>query len=350
MRQQIQKDNMAEWQLSMPAEVGVDPRMLDQAYEIAAKYAPLHCLLVVRFGRLIAERYFGKNNQQTAFNIHSTAKSILSALVGIALNEHILTDLDEPIAHWLPEYFKPGTDPSKSEITLKHLLTMSAGLGWIENYTTLRRWRHSPDRVKYVLDLSMVGTAGRRFVYNTGLTHLLSVILTRASGMTTPALARKFLFDPLGVGVARWMTDSQGYYIGGSDMCLTARDMARFGLLYLQHGMWNGRSIVPTQWVNISTRPQISLRQPGFWHPAYTDYGFLWWLRKLAGHDAIVASGYAGQIIFIVPVLDLVVVTTATARIPNANVMKQSNQIEELVESYVIPAVKPGESSQAIRD
>jgi CubicO group peptidase (beta-lactamase class C family) len=116
--------------------------------------------------------------------------------------------------------------------------------------------------------------------------------------------------------------------------------MLRFGQLYLPQGEWDGQTVVPAAWVAESTRPQIQLKQPGFWHPAYTHYGYYWWLRKLQDHAAWVASGYAGQLIFVIPDLDMVIVTTADANVPFSSVMKQSNLIEDMIADLVIPSVK----------
>jgi CubicO group peptidase (beta-lactamase class C family) len=339
MNDVVSVTSTVDWPLSAPASQGVDAQQLAAAYDMAAEFMPLYSLLVVRHGALVGERYFGRHNAHSAFNIKSASKSVLSLLVGIALEQGVLLSIDQPIAAWLPEYFNGQTDPRKYDITLRHLLTLSAGLGWVENASGVRRWRHSPDWAQFALDLPLVGTPGRQFNYCTPLTHLLSVILTRASGMSTLDYAQRFLFSPIGAQAIRWKTDPQGYAVGGSEVCLTARDMARLGVLVAQRGNWNGQQIVPAAWIDASTHPQIALRQPGFWQPAYTDYGYLWWLRQFRGMDAAVASGYAGQLIIVIPALDTVVVTTADTDTPFSSAMSQSRQIETLVEEHVLPAL-----------
>lgn len=335
---------VGEWRLTVPEEQGIDPVALATAYDQAAKMAPLHSLLVARHGALVGEHYYDHFHLHSIFNIKSASKSVLSMLVGIARREGLIGELGQPISGWFPEYFGSQTDLRKQRITLWHLLTMSAGLGWIENAGTVRRWRHSEDWVRFVLDAPMVSEPGRQFNYNTGLTHLVAVILARAVDTSLQTFAERHLFGPLGVHVARWKTDPQGNNIGGTDICLTARDMAKFGQLVLQQGRWGDRALIPPEWVAESTRAQIALRQPGFWHPAYTDYGYYWWLRTLGGHAAVVASGYAGQLIFVVPALDLIVATTTDADVPFTSVMKQSNQIEDLIETFVIPSIQESET------
>jgi CubicO group peptidase (beta-lactamase class C family) len=329
-----------DWPLAAPEAHGVDPAALAAAYNTASAMPPLHSLLVVRRGHLVGERYFGRQNVHTVLNVKSVSKSILSVLVGIALREGFLRDLNQPIAELLPEFFGPETDAIKRQITLRHLLTMSAGFKWFENASHLRRWQRSSDWVKYVIDLPLADPPGVRFNYNTTLTHLVSVILSRATNMSTLMFADEYLLGLMGVTIKRWKTDPQGYHIGGSDICLTARDMAKIGQLILTQGNWQDRQLVSAEWVRESTRPQIALPSEGFWHPAYTNYGYLWWLRQFGGHAAAVASGYGGQIIFVVPDLEAVIITTASADVPYTTVMQQSNAIEDFVENSIIPSIQ----------
>ncbi len=329
-----------QWPVAEPGTVGMRANQLEAAYDMAARLGALYSLLVARQGQLVGEQYYGRCTPRSAVNVRSVTKSVVSALAGIALREGILRSLDTPIAEWLPEAAEPQADPRAREITLRHLLTMSAGLRWIENTGGLRRLHHSPDWVRFTLALPSVNPPGQPFNYNTTLTHLTSVILTRASGMSTLALAERFLFEPLGVPAPRWKTDPQGYNIGGADLYLTPRQMLMFGQLYLQQGAWGGQQLVPPDWVRQSTHEQIALDRPGFWNVAYTSYGYYWWLRRYHGHAAAVASGYAGQHVIVVPDLDLVVVTTANADVPYSGVMKQANLIESVVDDYVIPSLQ----------
>jgi CubicO group peptidase (beta-lactamase class C family) len=332
--------NRVEWKWSSPAQQDVDPIALATAFDEIARFQPLRSVLIARHGFLIGEYYADARVRATAINVHSVSKSILSLLVDIALREKWLPDLNQSIAVWLPEYFDAYTDARKRSITLRHLLTMSAGLGWIENPPSIRNWWGSADWVRYALSLPMVALPGRQFTYNTALTHLLSVILARASGMSTRALSERYLFGPLGIEVADWTTDPQGYHIGGTHIYLRPLDLLTLGQSVLARQLPDQAAIIPAAWITESTHSQIELRQPGFWHPAYKDYGYLWWLRKMQSHDVVVASGYAGQLVIIVRKLGLVITTTADDTIPFANVMKQSNLIEGIVEDLIIPAVQ----------
>jgi CubicO group peptidase (beta-lactamase class C family) len=330
----------AHWPTSTPEAQGMNVNQLQAAGDAAAQISPFYSLLIARNGQLIGEHYYRHCSAQTAVNVHSVTKSVVSALVGVALREGFIQSLEQPIRTWLPEYEDPQAVAHQQALTLRHLLTMSAGLGWVENTGGLRRLYHSPDWAHFALTLPVIRQPGQQFNYNTTLTHLTSIILTRACGMNTLALAEKYLFEPLGIPTPRWKTDPQGYPIGGTDLYLTPRQMLTLGQLYLQQGRWGKNQLVPQDWVYESTHEQIALNRPGFWNPAYTAYGYYWWLRQYKGYAAVVASGYAGQHIIVIPALNLVVVTTANADVPFSGVMKQANQVEAIIEEYVIPSIQ----------
>jgi CubicO group peptidase (beta-lactamase class C family) len=334
---------MHEMPVCAPEAQGVIPDLLTKAYAQAAAYKPLHSLLIARNGFLVGEAYFGEQQRKSTLNIKSATKSVISMLVGIALSQGLLRDVHQPLMELLPEYFTAQSDVRKRSLTLWHLLTMSAGLGWIENAGSLRHWHHSEDWAQFALNLPVIATPGNQFSYNTTLSHLLSIVLTRVSGMSTLEYAQQHLFGPLGIAKSRWKTDPQGCNIGGTELYLTSREMLKLGQLYQQDGVWRDRIVVPQQWVPNSTRQQMTLRKNGFWHPAYTGYGYQWWLRNMAGYPAAVASGYGGQFIYIVPDIRLVVVTTAHSDVPYGVVMQQSNTIEDIIEQYVMPAITKAE-------
>src|SRR3990172_4759605 len=144
-------------------------------------------------------------------------------------------------------------------------------------------------------------------IYSTGSTHLLSAILTQATGMSTLEFGRKHLAGPLGISLPAWMQDPQGIYFGGNEMLLTPRDMVTIGELYLGGGALDGQRIVPESWVEASFTPRGRSRFSG------RQYGYGWWIRELGGHDVYYAWGYGGQFIFIVPDLELVVAMTSSS-------------------------------------
>ena len=291
----------AGWKTAAPEEYGFDTNALAAAIQQAPQICPqLHSLLVVRQGRLVVERYFNQTSEKDAWNVKSASKSMISALIGVALEQGYIRSLDQPAIDFFPEYRAQLDDPRKSRITIRHLLTMTAGLEWSENGPITFRWLRSRDRVGFTWKSKLVAEPGTRWNYSTATTHLLSAILTKATGTNTLAFARRALFDPLGASVDRWDQDRQGYYIGGSEVYLTPRDMAKFGYLYLNRGRWDGKQIVPESWVQASTEQSNS-----------AQYGFLWWMDTFEGRPIYFAQGFGGQHIVVVPHLDVVVVTTA---------------------------------------
>ena len=291
-----------DWKISTPEAQGVDSRkLLEMFQDIQAKGGGgLHSLLIVRNGYLIAEGYLAPYHKETLHNVKSATKSILSALVGIALEKKYLKSLDQKVSDFYPEYV---SDPRKKEITLRHLLTMTAGLAWSYDQETTSPV--SPTDLESWKVVPMRDAPGEKFEYNTMLAHMMSAILTKASGKSTKEFADTFLFRPLGISDEKWSQDNKGIYIGGSELFLRPRDMAKFGLLTLNKGVWNGRQIVPRAWVEESTSPKLSIG-PDRYYPTVIRYGYWWWIPDRSYQ----ARGYNGQYIIIRPDLNMVVVVT----------------------------------------
>jgi CubicO group peptidase (beta-lactamase class C family) len=276
----------------------------------ASKNLPrLHSLLVDWRGQTIVERYYNGHGPNRLANIKSASKSVISALVGIAINQRLVSGVTQPIATFFPGLLQGGANADKREITIEDLLTMQSGLESTSNrnYGT---WVQSRDWVRHALGRPMLVAPGTTMTYSTGNTHLLSAILTKVSGTSTWRFAQDVLATPLGFSLARWPQDPQGIYFGGNDMLMTPRQMVAFGRLYLNGGRLGARQIVPAEWVEASfVRRARSLREDDRF------YGYGWWIRELAGREAYYAWGYGGQYIFLVPDLDLVVVTTSSSTV-----------------------------------
>jgi len=292
------------WEMGTPESVGMSSALLEKAAQNLAQVPQSLSFLVIRRGVLVFERYFHGSAKLHSNNIHSASKSILSALTGIALREAFLHSVDQKISTILsPRYTVPE---NKKNLTVRHLLTMSGGLAWTEDETEyeieVRR-----DWVKAILALRPIKPVGETFFYNTGLTHLLSAVLTEASGLSTSALAKKYLFKPLGATFEHWGHDPQGYNSGGYNLYLTPRAMAKFGQLYLQQGVWHGQQIVPQAWVEESLQVQSTV-------DSTRDYGYLWWLPKFHNHAVKKMWGFGGQFVYLIPGSDTIVVMTADTK------------------------------------
>ena len=278
---------------------------LESAAKSAAALPRLRSLLVSHRGALVLERYFNGARAAQPANIKSASKSVISALIGIAVSRGLM-DVDQKIAGYFPE-LATDPEPRKRDITVEDLLTMRSGLESTSgrNYGA---WVQSPNWVRFILRRPLIDPPGTRVEYSTGSSHLLSAILTRAARMSTWQFAQEELAKPLGFPLAKWTQDPQGIYFGGNEMLMTPRQMVRFGELYLNGGKAGDRQILTQSWID---RTRVS-RGRSRWG-SDREYGYGFWIRDLAGQSCYYAWGYGGQFIFMIPSADLVVVTTSRA-------------------------------------
>jgi CubicO group peptidase (beta-lactamase class C family) len=302
-------------------------------------FPTLLSVLIVRHSSLVFEHYFQGCRAQDSANVKSVTKSIVSALVGIALRERYLTSLDQRLLEFFPQDFPTGGDPRKREITLRHLLTLRSGLLWVESSTeSLPALFASDHWVRHGLSLPLAYAPGEVFAYSTLDAHLLSAVLTQVTGMSTLVFANRSLFGPLGSRATTWVTDPQGYNIGGSELYLTPRNLAKIGYLYLRRGHWEGQQLLPEEYVKDSSRTQVN-PNGGFVVP--DTYGYLWWVSTIGPYASYYAIGYGGQTIYVIPALDVVLVTTARWDVP-ADLGAGPRTFllaHDLAEQFVLPAV-----------
>ena len=294
----------------------------------AAELPRLRSLLVSHQGELLAERYFRGATPERRANVKSVSKSIVSALVGIAIQQGHLRGVDQPLADFYPEL---RSDSAKREITIGNLLSMQAGLEGT-SFGNYGRWVSSPNWVRFALNRPMDDAPGGRMIYSTGNTHLLSAVLTRATGQSTWSYAQKVLFEPLDINLGAWPTDPQGIFFGGNDMRLTPRQMVRFGELYRNGGAYGGRQIVPAAWIQESWRPRTVSPWNGH------RYGLGWWSRPAGQRTVYFAWGYGGQYIFVIPDLDLTIVATSDPDAPSRD-GGHLRAIHRMVDEEIIPAI-----------
>ena len=325
-------------QLAAPAAVaaptrGLDSTLVARAYAQAATLPRLHSLLVARHGALLHEQYFQGRSADRRANLKSASKSIISALVGIAIAEGQLRGLEQPIAPFFPQYTGAGTDSLLRRVTIGHLLSMQAGLE-PTSFGNYGEWVASGNWVRYALTRPFVDEPGGRMLYSTGSTHLLSAILTRATGMSTLAYARSRLMEPIGIELAGWTRDPQGIYFGGNELALRPRELLRFGELYRNGGRYQGVQIVPEAWIEASWVRRTTSPFNGH------GYGLGWWIRRSGAHDVYFAWGYGGQYLFIVPDLELTVVMTSDAAAERAG--GHLRALHDLLDSFLVPAAERG--------
>ncbi|MGK2961226.1 MAG: serine hydrolase domain-containing protein [Gemmatimonadaceae bacterium] len=287
------------------SRIALDTSRLANAYERASKLPRLRSFIVQWKDSVVREEYYGAGAADRRTNIKSASKSIISALTGIAMAQGKIRGTDQTIGELLPAETR-GLDSLKRSITVGELLSMQAGLE-PTSFGNYGGWVQSSNWVRNALSRPMVAEPGGRMLYSTGSTHLLSAIITRATGMSTHRFAQEHFAEPLGIELGQWPRDPQGIYFGGNDMYLTPRDMLKIGALYLHRGEIEGRRIVPSAWVDSSFVPRTVSPFNG------NRYGYGWWMRSAGGQAIHYAWGYGGQFIFVVPGMDLVVVMTSDA-------------------------------------
>ena len=315
---------------AMAAAPAVPQDRYASAREAAATLPRMHALLVSHRGQLVLEYYARGYNAGRLANIKSASKSIIAALVGIAIDRKLIAGVREPIARWFPE-LRQHADPRRQAITVEDLLTMRSGLestsgGNYGQWVTSRNW------VRYALERPMVSDPGTSMEYSTGTSHLLSAILTRASRKSTHQFATDVLARPLGLTLARWPRDPQGIYFGGNEMLMTPRQMIAFGELWRNRGRARGSQVVPAAWVDTSCQPRTRSR----WDPD-REYGYGWWMQSFNGERACFAWGFGGQYILVFRDLDLVVVVTS-ATTDSDERRGYRRQLFDLLEAHVLPA------------
>ncbi len=303
-------DSTADRYPLAPAEQ-VDAQGLEDARAALAARPDVRSCLVERNGVLVMEEYFGEASAATPFDVRSITKSIMSILVGIALERGSLRSLDQTVGDVLGAAV-PGIPQEKAQISIRHLLTMTSGLPWRELGSTEQDygpWVASADQLRWILDRPLDHEPGTYWHYNTGASHILSAILTEAARQNARDFAQERLIGPLGGEVGPWPSDSRGYNFGGHGISLTARTLVKVGRLFLDDGVFQGRRIVSAEWVRESTMTRFSTSNA----LAYgSGYGYLWWTGSdpRTGQRFYFATGYGGQFIVNVPAKNATIVAT----------------------------------------
>jgi CubicO group peptidase (beta-lactamase class C family) len=314
------------------------PVTLDMTAKAASEIPNVRSVLVSWKDEVLLERYSKGIQPARLANIKSVSKSVMSALVGIAIERKILPAVKQPIESYFPEVLRTDKDVARKNITIENLLTMQSGLESTSN-RNYGAWVLSSNWVRYALTRPLTNSPGTRMVYSTGNTHLLSAILTKATGKNTWQFAQEALAKPLGFTLARWPQDPQGIYFGGNDMLMTPRQMLTFGRLYLNRGRNGEVQVVPASWVEESFKVHAESTRE---RERY--YGYGWWIRDLAGYRSHYAWGYGGQFIFVVPELELVVVLTSASDVETR--ARNLPNAYELMENFVIPHIVQRQQSQ----
>lgn len=327
--QTAQEPAKEDMEFARPEEQGMDSGLLEKA-DASISNSSVLSFIVMRNGVVVHEKYPGDFGPEAYNNVFSVTKSVISALTGISIREGYIGGTEDRISEYLPQHIEGLEEKGWRDITVKHLLTMTPG--FLED---LGKWTNSEDWVKATFQLPLAFRPGERFQYANSASHMMSVILTEASGISTYELAEKYLFKPMGITDKKWAKDPGGYYTGYANLFLRPRDMAKFGYLYLNKGKWEGRQLIPEEWVEESTSVKYDFNTADS-DGSINGYGYKWWITDVSGHYMYSALGYGGQSINVLPELGLVVVFTA---LPDSPVPFTDEHRMMVLSDYIIPAV-----------
>jgi CubicO group peptidase (beta-lactamase class C family) len=301
-------------------------------------------VLLIKKGKLVLEEYFYQYDRDRLHQLRSATKSVVSALVGIALDKKLIASKAEKVVSFFPEYQIKNLSAEKRAITIEHLLANASGLACEDNNEASpgeeQKMNASRDWVRFILDLPMVDAPGETGRYCSGGVILLGRIVEKASGKSLPDFAAEHLFGKLGISNYRWnFKPDNSSFDDACQLHLRPRDMAKLGLLYMNEGQWKGKQILPQEWVRASLSRHSVVRG--------TDYGYLWWRQWLNVNgtrmDGVTAKGNGGQRIYLWPSLGLIVVITGS----NYNEQSPSDEIQI---KYILPATMKSKAEETRAD
>lgn len=271
-------------------------------FEKIIKKDKIDSVIVQRDNAVIFEYFRNNKMKEKQHKIYSVTKSILSALIGIAIDKGYIENVNTPIINYFPEFNK---DKEDQRITIKHLLTMTSGLHWPGNNGMIP----SKNWVDFVLNQDVDHPPGQEMVYSCGSSQLLSAILQKTTGLNTEVFARKHLFSPLGITDYKWNRDAQGIAIGGFGLTMKTIDILKIGTLYVNKGQWKSKQIVSSKWIEESTSPKVKVSDGTF-------YAYHWWNKQFNNEIGriVLAMGHEGQYIILAPDYQLVAVMTSSIK------------------------------------
>ena len=344
-----------EWETVKPESVGLASKPFDAMREAvnSGTFKRIGSVLVARHGKMVSEDYF-EGSRSTLRQTRSATKSITSILIGIAIDKGFLSGVDARVMSFFPDK-QPvkNPDPRKEEITVEDFLTMSSLLECDDNNMFSRgheeRMYLLEDYVKFTLDLPIKGFPswasrpedspyGRSFSYCTAGTATLGGVLERATKMGVPEFAKKFLFNPMGIGNAEWAPTPSGLVMTGGGLGLESQDLLKLGQLYLSKGTWRGKQLLSKEWVENSTRPHVHVDDTDYVKD--TDYGYLWWLKSFEAGGKKFPSfnmlGNGGNKVSVFPTLNMVATITSA----NYNNRAAHQQTDRMLSDYILASIQ----------
>ena len=329
----------AQFEISTPEKEGLDSNAIEKAVNAADEIEDLRSLLVVKNGKLISESYFQIKEDPRPQWVASVTKSIVSLLVGIAVDKGHIPSENLPIKPYFDEYYTEKERALKEKIKIVDLLQMRSGLSFADvdywftydtkpGYTYTDYW-YADNAKDYALQFDMVANPGEQYLYNTPAVNLLTTTINHSAGMTAGEFADKYLFDPLGIKKYVWLHDSEEYYRGSHVIYIRPRGLAKIGQVVLNNGVYNSKQIVSSSWLEKS----FTVHEHHVWPEVFDaanvklGYGYLWYISNINDYEVRIAYGYGGNFIIIVPKKNLVIVTTANSEVSFENAIANPSKI-----------------------
>ena len=327
-----------------PVKNGVSQLTLNVIKQEVSSIPKLKSLLIARNNKLIFEEYYSQKDSQYPHHVWSVTKSVMALLTGIAIDKNYITSEDTNINSYFPEYFEGDHDQRKDDISIKDVLTMTTGINFTDNNNWYDWGSYEPyprdDNARdWILNYGMLLNyqPGEVWLYGSPNTDLLSSIINSSTGMTTLEFAEKYLFEPLNIKNYFWVHDSEENYYGGFMLYLRPRALMQIGQMVLNNGAYDGKQIVSSEWINRALASHSELGgEEGF------AYGYLWWRFRVGNYQVISAFGYGGQLITLVPELDLIITTTSdsSSSCTKASVDDQFDAVLDLVRTVILTIKK----------
>jgi CubicO group peptidase (beta-lactamase class C family) len=316
--------------LAQTAAARLDPALIGRAAERAREFGQIHSLIIARGGEIAFAEAFRGPALDRAVNVKSVSKSFVAALTGAAIDKGVVTGVDQRLAELAPSLIPRDADPRVRDLTVAQLVTMQAGLERTSgpNYG---RWVGSRNWVAFALSQPFIAGPGERMLYSTGSFHVLGAALARAADKNLHTLARAWIGDALDIAIPPWKRDPQGFYFGGNDMVLSPRAMLAFGEMHRLGGLYRGRRVLSERWIAEAWTPRTLSPFSG------DEYGYGWFIAGIGGQRVIYARGYGGQMIYIVPALELTVVVTSDPTQP-ARSDGYVGELRDVLANEIIPA------------
>lgn len=322
-----------DWLTGTPESQGISTAAMQTLLDDGAKIPALFSMLVVRNGLLVGERYYSGAQSSDLRHIRSATKTVSSLLVGQALRDRKINSTSDTLRTLLPKELAKVPNSVAGGITLGQILQMRSGQLWDES-THMQDIFKAPDLSKFALGLPADGRpAGTVWNYNSAASHLVSPILGAAYGMDEISVANSNLFVPMGIKQAAWSSDASAVNHGSFGLQLRTRDLMKLAWMSLDGGQWEGRSIVPSNWLSESHASHAKLGSDG--GMSDIGYGNLWWTGKLGGQSVILAWGFGGQFALLVPALRITVATSALWNIPYAEGDANATRIHDLIGRFI---------------